>query len=198
MKKILRAYTVLWIFGTFFFWFNGKIGYSKYLGLSRVDVFNSDSLKVANWNLVFYKQTDKSNLELLPVIRKNGSPLSWIKDENIKYRVVLANSAMIEALFKKNKMEEIGKIKNIFYPFFIDLCLSENHKMDYILAIDSETYRFSENFKISLDNDHFSERYQKKCKDINDQKWLTSLILNFGNSTEKFPMPKAKDLYVIF
>lgn len=151
MKNLARFFAVFWVLGTVLLFLQGQESFFKVLGVTKVDVFNSPSLRSVATRLVYYRM-EENEIILLPFMHKSGENLSWFLNENFKYRAYLLSAFTL-------------KKRYLLRPLLYDFCRNDFQQKDYVLEVyQNEKLLRKEQLPLSMNN--FAVHEKNICEEI--------------------------------
>ena len=140
MLKLWRFLALSWILGGGYVLVQHKPMWFHWIGLSRMDIFNRDSLQATQWRIVYFHGET-----LLPMMDYQGRNLAWMDDENMKYRTYLGAAFSLGPPGKLTRSlpRSWRRVSPLFLrPVLYDFCQrppgSHVYSVDFLHAHSSE------------------------------------------------------------
>ncbi len=174
IRVFIFIFVVLWILAHVNSLNRSNFLIFKIFGISKIDVFNDNSLNLINWRIVYYKQNEK-----LPFLSENGENLRWLFDENFRYRTFFRAAKFLDIHFQKNKLIDIQKSHDLLRPIYFDYCLNELHQnknITYKVLISNAKLNFSEIYYFDVSNVKFSKSQILRCEQVYNYRFLQPFL----------------------
>ena len=167
MLKVFRIFAVIWLAGLVSVVFFNRVNLFRYAGVTRIDVFNTPSVLMTRWKFVYYKKVENKFIRM-PFMLDSGADLSWMKDENMRYRTYfkMARLMRINEVSGKNFDQSLFETQETYLPMLYDLCASSEPSAEYLLNVINSAKQVTQLYKMTIAKSELPQKLSGPCKSI--------------------------------